>query len=87
MPAFIKTKKDEEIWAKAKKAVDKSKYPEDVYWKIVTTVFKKMKAGKNKKDTEKSIKYVIKEALSKSQEREISREMYYVILAKKYEVK
>lgn len=33
----------EKKWEKAKSAVDKSKYPDDdAYWKLVTTVFKKM---------------------------------------------
>lgn len=33
----------EKKWERAKAAVDKSKYPDDnAYWKIVTSVFKKM---------------------------------------------
>lgn len=39
MPSWVK---DDKIWAKARKAIDKSKYDNATYWKIVTDVYKKM---------------------------------------------
>gem|GEM_PF-5707818 len=47
MPAWIR-EEDEPIWEKAKKAVDKSKYDNTTYWKIVMDTFFKM-GGKRKK--------------------------------------
>ena len=44
MPAFIKTKQDEERWAKARSVVDKE-YPDkkgDDYWKLVNGIYQKM---------------------------------------------
>lgn len=42
--------KDEDIWEKAKKEVDKDKYDEDSYWAVVTEVYKNM-GGKKKKSS------------------------------------
>ena len=43
MPGFVRTKKDEALWAKAKKAVKrKAEWSDDQYWATVTTVYKNM---------------------------------------------
>jgi hypothetical protein len=39
MPKWVK---NEDIWKKAKSKVDRDKYNDEVYWKIVTDVYKKM---------------------------------------------
>lgn len=44
MPAFVKTKKDEHLWAKAKSIAEEAGHKED--WAYVTGIFKKMKGGK-----------------------------------------
>jgi len=46
---------DEDIWDKAKKAVDKKKYPGERYWRVVTDVYKNM--GGRIKHKRKSSKY------------------------------
>lgn len=46
MPAFIKTKKDEEVWQKARKQIDNEyNYSEDndTYWKLVNSLYHKMR--------------------------------------------
>jgi hypothetical protein len=39
MPAWVQ---DDDIWEKAKNAVDPAKYSGDAYWKVVTTVYQSM---------------------------------------------
>lgn len=39
MPAWVQ---DDDIWEKARAAVDPSKYSGDDYWKVVTTVYENM---------------------------------------------
>jgi len=47
MPAFIKTKYDEQVWKRAKQQASKTLKPTDpAYWALVTTIYKKMKGGK-----------------------------------------
>ena len=46
MPAFIKTQRDEAIWAKAK-SIAKNQYPDiteddEDFWKITTGIYKKI---------------------------------------------
>jgi hypothetical protein len=48
MPAWINPA-DEHIWEKAKKAVDKTKYDNETYWKIVMDTFFKMGGRRKKK--------------------------------------
>jgi len=50
MPGFIRNKKDEGIWTKAKFAVKREKgMSDEQYWAIVTSVYKKMGGGGIKK--------------------------------------
>jgi len=44
MPAFVKTKEDERLWAKAKGIAEEAGHKED--WAYVTGIFKRMKGGK-----------------------------------------
>ena len=44
MPAFVKTKRDEELWAKAKTRAAEEGRPHD--WPFVTGIYKNMKGGK-----------------------------------------
>lgn len=44
MPAFVKTKKDEELWSKAKSRAKEQGHEGD--WAYVTGIYKKMKGGK-----------------------------------------
>jgi len=44
MPAFVKTEKDEELWAKAKKRAEEQGHKGD--WAYVTSIYKNMKGGK-----------------------------------------
>ena len=51
MPAFVKTKKDEEVWARAKARV-KEQYPDiseesDRFWALTTSIYKSMNKGSN----------------------------------------
>ena len=39
MPNWVK---NHGLWKKAKSKVDKDKYSDEVYWKIITDVYKKM---------------------------------------------
>jgi len=53
MPAFIKTKKDEELWGRAKAAVSRNEHkPESKFkdsdWAKVNALFHKMKPKKEK---------------------------------------
>jgi len=54
-PAWVE---DEEIWAKAKKEVDRSKYDsEDSYYAVVTTVYKNMGGKVKKKEAQAGMCY------------------------------
>ena len=44
MPAFVKTKRDEELWQKAKARAKEQGHEED--WAYITGIYKKMKGGK-----------------------------------------
>ena len=64
MPAFVKTKEDERLWAKARGIAEESGHKED--WAYITGIFKKMKGGKPKKakmdpSEELSIRFLLAE--------------------------
>jgi hypothetical protein len=44
MPAFVKTKKQEELWARAKEQAAKAGHAEE--WDYVTAIYKQMNGGK-----------------------------------------
>jgi hypothetical protein len=44
MPAFVKTDKDEELWARAKERAKEQGRAKD--WAYVTSIYKSMKGGK-----------------------------------------
>lgn len=44
MPAFVKTEKDEELWAKAKQRAKEQGHAKD--WAYITGIYKSMKSGK-----------------------------------------
>ena len=44
MPAFVKTEKDEELWAKARERAKEQGRDKD--WAYVTGIYKSMKGGK-----------------------------------------
>lgn len=44
MPAFLKTKEDEERWARAKKRAEEEGHAGD--WAYVTGIYKRMNGGK-----------------------------------------
>ena len=53
MPAFIKTKRDEELWSRSK-AVAHNQYPDmseddESFWKVTTGIYKKMRGGIGKR--------------------------------------
>ncbi|MEA3506806.1 MAG: hypothetical protein U9R36_04890 [Elusimicrobiota bacterium] len=55
----VKTKKDEQIWARAKALVHKQ-YPElterdDRFWRITQTIFRNIKGNKKRKSKKGSI--------------------------------
>jgi len=47
--------KDQALWDRAEKAVDKSKYDEDTYWKIVSSVYQKMGGEFNESTTARNL--------------------------------
>ena len=52
MPAFIKTKREEELWARAKRIVTKEyKLTEgdgDKFWRLVNGIYQHMQRGENR---------------------------------------
>ena len=43
MPGFIKTKKDEEVWSRAKEQAEKAGHKEN--WAYVNSIYQKMRGG------------------------------------------
>lgn len=57
MPNVVKTKKDEQLWRRAKALVHKQ-YPdlketEDRFWKLAQTIFRNMKGNDERKKKDK----------------------------------
>jgi len=71
MPGFIKTKRDEELWTKAKEVAEKAGHKED--WPYITGIWKKMK-GK-KASVRVAFRYLLRRAtgadLTKDQEKKL----------------